>query len=74
MKRHYPLMCCICGANAGRWEQHWNRDTGWGICPRCAANEAEANGPEPMERLYGKPGINYEAPSTSKEGSDGQPR
>lgn len=72
MKRH--LNCCVCGTSAGRWEQHWNRDTGWGICQRCATEQARHESPESMERLYGKPGINYEAPSAPKEDGDGQPR
>lgn len=34
------LTCSVCGAGAGRWAQHWNRDTGYGICAACAATEA----------------------------------
>jgi len=33
MKR--GLQCCVCGEYAGRWEQWWNRDTGYGVCANC---------------------------------------
>lgn len=29
------LTCCVCGDYAGKWQQHSNRDTGFGICTRC---------------------------------------
>jgi hypothetical protein len=29
--------CCCCGEAAGRWQQWWNRDTGYGVCMRCVA-------------------------------------
>lgn len=56
------LTCCVCSAPAGRWQQHWNRDTGWGICPPCAAEQAGTETPERMVELYGQPGVNYEPP------------
>lgn len=59
------LTCCCCGAYAGRWRQHWNRDRGFGVCakcvehqrshPRCPADQAE------IEESYGKEGINWGA-------------
>jgi hypothetical protein len=27
--------CCVCGGEAGSWQQWWNRDTGYGVCTRC---------------------------------------
>lgn len=57
------LTCCVCGAHAGYWAQHYNRDTGWGICSSCAAEQAGKESPENMLSYYGKPGVNYEAPS-----------
>lgn len=58
----HHMTCCVCGNAAGRWEQHWNRDTGWGICPHCVAEEAGRNSPEDLQALYGKPGVNYDQP------------
>jgi hypothetical protein len=57
------LYCCVCGEAAGRYEQHWNRDTGWGICAPCAATQAGRETPEQMVSLYGTAGVNYEQPA-----------
>lgn len=62
------LTCCICGEYAGRWEQHWNRDTGWGVCAPCVkAQRVHPRHPmteEEIEDLYGKEGVNWgEVPS-----------
>lgn len=57
------LTCCICSAHAGYWAQHYNRDIGWGICASCAAEQAGKETPENMASYYGKPGVNYEAPT-----------
>jgi len=56
------LTCCVCGGAAGRFAQHWNRDTGYGICARCAAEEAGQSTPEELVSRYGTPGVNYEQP------------
>lgn len=62
-RRH--LSCCVCGDDAGTFEQHWNRDTGFGVCPACVAwlrfhgtSEAE------IKDLYGVEGVNFAAPAT----------
>jgi hypothetical protein len=54
------MTCCVCGAPAGRWQQHWNRDNGFGICVKCIAwlrsrktSEAE------LLDLYGKESVNW---------------
>ena len=57
------LACCVCDGPAGRFEQHWNRDTGFGICPACIAwvrsrGESEAE----IRDSYGIEGVNFEAP------------
>jgi hypothetical protein len=59
------MTCCVCGSNAGRWQQHWNRDTGFGICGKCidwlcARGTSEAE----ILDLYGREGVNwgYEKP------------
>ena len=57
------LRCCRCGEDAGTWQQHWNRDTGWGVCAACVVRErAYGAGDAEIDRLYGVAGINYEAP------------
>jgi hypothetical protein len=66
MKRH--LTCCVCGEDAGEFEQHWNRDTGWGICVRCVSEEAIRETPDQMLSLYGKVGINYGQPTVRHMG------
>lgn len=56
------LTCCCCGAHAGRFQQHYNRDTGYGICPKCYAAEIKrGTSAEDSANLYGKPGVNFEA-------------
>lgn len=56
------MKCSVCGASAGRWEQHWNRDTGWGLCASCRDwLEAKGHTPEEMLFGYGKAGVHYEA-------------
>lgn len=60
--------CCCCGNEAGRWKQHYNRDTGYGIC-RCCLDWMIAKGSitaQEIESYYGKAGINYEAAHAEK--------
>ena len=66
------LRCACCGGDAGRFEQHWNQDLGWGLCASCGrwimgrlmtrermtAAEADTD----MRRTYGEPGINRADP------------
>lgn len=54
------MTCCVCGGDAGRWEPHWNRDKGFGVCVSCVTwmrgrrtSEAE------ILDLYGKEGVNW---------------
>lgn len=59
-KRH--MACCVCGDFAGCWQQHWNRDTGFGICVSCVQwvrkrGETETE----IADLYGKEGVNWGA-------------
>jgi len=58
------LACCVCGEDAGKWKQHWNRDTGYGICRSCvewvaSRGETEAQ----ILDYYGKEGVNYAPPA-----------
>lgn len=62
MSRVQYLDCCVCGSGAGKFEQHWNRDDGYGICPQCVAEAAAVETPESLQELYGKAGVNYNVP------------
>ena len=58
------LRCCVCGAPAGKWQQHWNQDTGYGICRESADKLIEKGcSEEEMRFRYGTEGVNY-PPST----------
>lgn len=60
-RRH--MKCSVCGAAAGRWAQHWNRDTGWGICRDCVDwLKAKGYSDAEMKDLYGEPGVHYAPP------------
>lgn len=70
MSTKRTLTCCVCGGPAGRFEQHWNRDTGYGICARCVADEAGKSSAEELLSRYGTPGVNYEQPLVRHYGLD----
>ena len=59
------LTCGCCGERAPG-KQHWNHDTGYGLCPRCALMFATDPREHMREELkgYGKAGVNYAAPLT----------
>lgn len=63
--RPRQLTCTCCGSSAGRWLQHWNQDTGYGLCAGCRdwIWERDHNGTTraEFERTYGKPGVNFPA-------------
>ena len=60
------LECCCCGENAGRWQQHWNRDTGYGICAKCIAwHRKRGTDEDEIADLYGKEGVNYAPAETT---------
>ena len=64
----HNMTCCVCGNGAGRWQQHWNQDTGYGICPVCVAEQAAKITPEELQELYGHPDVNYRKPTTVRNG------
>lgn len=46
----------------GAWEVdsgRWNQDTGYGLCPKCAAWIATREPVDEMRRTYGAPGVHY---------------
>lgn len=48
------LLCAVCGVSThGR--QWWNRDTGYGVCVRCAEECHESE----RESLYGRRGEHW---------------
>lgn len=51
------LSCGCCGGRAPG-KQHWNHDTGFGLCPRCAVYLA-ARGKNDELKGYGTPGVHY---------------
>lgn len=61
-KQTARLTCCCCGESAGKWKQHWNRDTGYGICAKCvtwARSRGETE--DEITSLYGTEGKNWGA-------------
>lgn len=56
------LTCCCCGESTiGR--QWYNRDTGFGLCAKCAAWIATRENEETMKQNYGIKGVHYEVVS-----------
>jgi hypothetical protein len=52
------LLCSSCaGETTGR--QWYNRDKGYGLCPRCAERISSIETPEYMRSCYGVEGVNY---------------
>lgn len=60
MTKTRRMTCCVCGDDAGKWQQHWNRDTGFGICTKCIGwlRERRTSEAEIVD-LYGTEGINW---------------
>ena len=54
-----PLYCCCCGAHT-RGRQHYNRDIGYGLCPRCIPLVTSKMSAEDVARAYGIRGIHYD--------------
>ncbi len=58
-KRNEPktLICCCCGVyTVGR--QWYNRDAGYGLCPKCA-KWIKSRNDEDMQSCYGIEGYHY---------------
>lgn len=66
----HQMTCCCCGAYAGFWEQWYNRDAGYGICPDCIVYvRSLGESPEEMKSNYGVEGVNYAPPAPVTEGT-----
>lgn len=61
LKRPRTLTCCCCGTST-RGRQWWNRDTGYGICERCADSEEKSQSPAAVQSCYGHRGVHYALP------------
>jgi hypothetical protein len=60
MTKKRNMTCCCCGAGAGRWTQHWNRDTGFGICAPCVDwQKGRGTSEAEIADYYGKEGVNW---------------
>jgi hypothetical protein len=56
------LTCCCCGAST-RGRQWWNRDTGFGLCPRCITFVGDADVPMGTTvSAYGIRGHHFDLP------------
>ena len=56
------MQCSCCGADAGRFQQWSNRDTGWGICRSCIDwIKGRGETAEEIHRLFGVEGVHYAA-------------
>ena len=55
------LACCCCGDLALAKKQWWNRDTGYGLCGRCAKALQARKGYDAEEFIscYGHEGVNW---------------
>jgi hypothetical protein len=60
-RRLRRLTCCVCGDLAPAFQQWWNRDTGYGLCPACAnwLRGRPDYDPEEFRQLYGEEGIHW---------------
>lgn len=54
------LTCAVCGDFAGRWEQWFNQDTGFGVCISCV-NWMRDRGTtdDQLRDYYGTEGVNW---------------
>jgi hypothetical protein len=61
IKRKRMLECCVCGSSAGRWQQHYNRDTGYGVCRDCIewTRKSKHYDPDQEKQNYGIEGVNF---------------
>lgn len=61
------LRCACCGGYAPSKRQWFNRDTGYGVCPRCFAEAVKREGEAVAVDHYGKPGIHHSTQLQAQE-------
>lgn len=54
------LQCSCCGGRT-KGKQHWNQDTGYGLCPKCVHWFIERGSLDELKG-HGTPGVNFAAP------------
>ena len=54
------LTCSCCGSRT-KGKQHWNRDKGYGLCPKCVHWFVERGNLDEL-KASGTPGVNFAAP------------
>ena len=59
MVKKRDMVCCCCGAYAGRYQQHWGRDKGFGLCENCIDFVARSISLDEFKSCYGEPGKHY---------------
>jgi len=57
--RILKLRCACCGAPAPALKQWYNRDTGYGLCKKCANWITEKEGSEYVRDCYGEAGVHH---------------
>lgn len=67
MRPMKPKVCCLCGADAGKHAQHFNRDFGYGICGKCVDAELSSVGIDSVLSCYGLPMLHYTMTTKMKE-------
>ena len=61
MAREATLTCACCGGEA-KGKQWWNRDKGYGLCPKCHAwMKSRGVSDEEMHSDYGVEGLHFHA-------------
>lgn len=66
--------CCVCG-DGTKGAQHWNRDTGYGICPKCIAwLRSKGTSEAELLDLYGVEGVNYLSTAAGKADDEAEAR
>lgn len=67
-KRKLAFDCACCGGYAPAYAQWWNRDEGYGCCPKCFRESVAEEGMDRAVECYGKPGIHHSINETVTDG------
>jgi hypothetical protein len=59
------LQCSCCGSGT-KGKQHWNQDTGYGLCPKCVSWIIGRSSLDEVKRSHGKPGVNFAMPLSAE--------